>query len=70
MRLSTPTSCKLIKGCLPTYPTIVLMLACGVPWSAKDYVNYSPTRDRSPCTKPLLNFEVGYPAQVPPGCAD
>eukprot|EP00965_Chrysotila_dentata_P025036 830381-Pleurochrysis_carterae.AAC.1 len=41
------------------------MLAYGVPWSAKDCVTYSPTHDRSSCTKPLLNFEVGYPAQVP-----
>eukprot|EP00965_Chrysotila_dentata_P057057 1892919-Pleurochrysis_carterae.AAC.1 len=82
MRLNTPTSCKLIWDCLPTYPrepsrylpptfpTIELMLACGVLWSAKDYVIYSPTHDRSPCTRPLLNFEVGYPALVPPGCAD
>eukprot|EP00965_Chrysotila_dentata_P061109 2024761-Pleurochrysis_carterae.AAC.1 len=46
------------------------MLACGVPWSAKDYVIYSPTHNRSPCTKPLLYFEVGYPVQVPPGYTD
>eukprot|EP00965_Chrysotila_dentata_P035046 1166445-Pleurochrysis_carterae.AAC.1 len=46
------------------------MLACGVPWSANDYVMYSLIHDRSPCTTPLLNFEVGYPAQVPPCYAD
>eukprot|EP00965_Chrysotila_dentata_P069952 2310491-Pleurochrysis_carterae.AAC.1 len=39
------------------------MLACGVPWSANDYVIHSPIHDRSPCTKTLLNFEVGYPAK-------
>eukprot|EP00965_Chrysotila_dentata_P103372 3412035-Pleurochrysis_carterae.AAC.1 len=46
------------------------MLACGVPWSANDYVIHSSLHDRSPCTKPLLNCEVGYPVHVPPGYAD
>eukprot|EP00965_Chrysotila_dentata_P028325 941959-Pleurochrysis_carterae.AAC.1 len=37
------------------------MLACGVHQSANDYIAFSPIHDRSPCTKPLLNFEIGYP---------
>eukprot|EP00965_Chrysotila_dentata_P075297 2486764-Pleurochrysis_carterae.AAC.1 len=55
---------------LIAYPTIELVLACGVPCSANDYVIYSPVYDRSQCTKPSLNFEVGYPDQVPPCYAD
>eukprot|EP00965_Chrysotila_dentata_P098371 3251559-Pleurochrysis_carterae.AAC.1 len=39
------------------------MLASGVLWSANDNIIYSPIRDRSPCSKPLLNFEVDYPTK-------
>eukprot|EP00965_Chrysotila_dentata_P143041 4726900-Pleurochrysis_carterae.AAC.1 len=39
------------------------MLACGVPSSANDYIDYSPTHDGLLSTKPLLNLEVGYPTK-------
>eukprot|EP00965_Chrysotila_dentata_P193175 6175595-Pleurochrysis_carterae.AAC.3 len=72
-RFHAPTSCESIWDQLPTYPrepsrhlhttspTFELMLACGVLWSAKDYIISSFYHDRPPRIKPPLNFEVRYP---------